>query len=125
MDQQNYHATGLKRLINAAGYSIQGLKAAWQHEAAFRQEILLVVIALPAAFWLGTTWLQRAVLIFALLQILIVELLNSAIETAIDRIGLEHHELSGRAKNLGSAAVMLSLTLAAVVWALVAWERWG
>ncbi len=116
---------GLQRLIRATGYSIQGLKSAWRHEAAFRQELLLVLILLPAAFWIGVTFAQRAVLLFSLLLILIVELLNSAIEAAVDRIGPERHALSGRAKDLGSAAVMLSLIAAAAVWAWVAWERWG
>lgn len=125
MKQQTKGPTGLRRLINATGYSLQGLKAAWRHEAAFRQEMMLVLPLLPVALWLGTTMIQRAVLIFSLLLILIVELINSAIETAIDRIGLEHHELSGRAKNMGSAAVMVSLAAAAVVWLSAIWERWG
>ena len=116
---------GLRRLWDATGYSIQGLKAAWVNEAAFRQELLLVMVLLPVACWLGTTTTQRALLIFSLLLILIVELLNSAVETIVDRIGFEHHELSGRAKNLGSAAVLASLIAAVVVWGLAAWERWA
>ena len=84
-----------------------------------------MLVLLPAAWWLGTTAVQRTLLIFSLLLILIVELLNSAVETVIDRIGPEHHELSGRAKNLGSAAVLISLIAAAVVWGVTAWERWG
>jgi diacylglycerol kinase (ATP) len=116
--------TGWQRLWAATGYSIQGLRAAWIFETAFRQELLVVLLLAPLACWLGTTMTQRALLIFSLLLILIVELLNSAIEATVDRIGREHHELSGRAKNMGSAAVLVSLMAAAGVWALVAWERW-
>jgi diacylglycerol kinase (ATP) len=122
---QKQRDNGWRRLWKATGYSIQGLKAAWINETAFRQEVVLVLILLPAACWLGTTMTQRALLIFSLLVILVVELLNSAVESTIDRIGPEHHELSGRAKNLGSAAVLVSLIANTVVWALVAWERWG
>jgi diacylglycerol kinase (ATP) len=121
---QKQNCKGLDRLWAAAGYSIQGLKAAWVNEAAFRQELALVLVLLPAALWLGATLTQKALLIFSLLLILVVELLNSAIETAVDRIGPERHEASGRAKDLGSAAVMIALIAAAVVWALVAWQRW-
>lgn len=116
--------TGLQRLIDATVYSMQGLKAAWRNEAAFRQELLLMLILLPAAFWLGTDMIRRALLIFASLLILAIELLNSAIESAVDRIGPEKHPLSGQAKNMGSAAVLISLIAAASVWGLVAWERW-
>lgn len=116
--------TGLQRLVDATVYSMQGLKAAWCNEAAFRQELLLMLILLPAAFWLGTDMIRRALLIFASLLILAIELLNSAIESAVDRIGPEKHPLSGQAKNMGSAAVLISLIAAASVWGLVAWERW-
>lgn len=120
------HATGgIKRLINATCYSARGIRAAWCHEAAFRQEVMLAVVLLPAAFWLGTTMVQRAVLVFSVMLVLIVELLNSAIEATVDRIGPEHHDLSGRAKNMGSAAVLLSLVNIVVIWGLVAWQRWG
>ncbi len=122
---QKQRDTGVRRLCKATGYSIQGLKAVWINETAFRQEVILVLMLVPAACWLGTTMAQRALLIFSLLVILIVELLNSAVENTVDRIGPEHHELSGRAKNMGSAAVLISLIAAAVVWALLAWERWG
>ncbi len=114
---------GMRRLIAATGHSLAGLKAAWRHETAFRQEGLLVVVLLPAAFWLGRDITQRALLAFSLLLILIVELLNSAVEAAIDRIGPERHELSGRAKNLGSAAVLMVLLAAGLVWGSIAWER--
>ena len=116
--------TGLRRIWAAAGYSARGLKAAWVNEAAFRQELLLVVVLTPLAFILGKTAVQQALLILSLLLILIVELLNSAIEAVVDRIGPERHELSGRAKNMGSAAVLVSLVAAAIVWAVVAWQRW-
>lgn len=120
----NQQRTGWRRIWAAAGYSIQGLRAAWINEAAFRQESLLVVLLTPLSFWLGTTTIQRVLLILSLLLVLITELLNSAIEAAVDRIGRESHELSGRAKNLGSAAVLVSLIAAAGVWGLIAWENW-
>ena len=115
--------TGLKRIVNATFYSLAGLRAAWRGESAFRQESLLCVVLIPAAFWLGTTAVERTLLIGSCLLVLIVELLNSGIEAAVDRIGDEHHDLSGRAKDLGSAAVFLSLTLVVVVWGLIAWDR--
>lgn len=115
--------TGIRRILRATRFSAQGFAHAWQHEAAFRQELVLAAVLTPAAFWLGQTVLERAMLIAVLLLVLIVELLNSAIEAAIDRHGDEHHELSGRAKDLGSAAVFVVLVLAGVVWAAVAWQR--
>lgn len=117
--------TGLKRIWNATFYSLAGLRAAWRGESAFRQESLLCVVLIPAAFWLGTTAVERSLLVGSCLIVLIVELLNSGIEAAVDRIGSEHHDLSGRAKDLGSAAVFLSLALLLVVWALIAWERFA
>ncbi len=120
---QKTTATGLNRLWRATGYSIEGLKAAWRNEAAFRQECIAVAVLLPAAFFLGGDALERSLLIFSLLLIPVVELINSALESAIDRIGPERHELSGRTKNLGSAAVMLSIIAAAVVWGLIALGR--
>jgi diacylglycerol kinase (ATP) len=120
---QKSTTNGLKRLWRATGYSIAGLKAAWRNEAAFRQECFAAAVLLPAAFFLGSDALERALLIFSLLMILVVELINSALESAIDRIGPERHELSGRAKNLGSAAVMLSLVGAVVVWGFIAFGR--
>ncbi|MCC6301197.1 MAG: diacylglycerol kinase [Gammaproteobacteria bacterium] len=111
--------TGLTRLILAAGYSCKGLAAAWRFESAFRQEVVLFLVAAPLGAWLGATGVERALLIGSVLLVLVVELLNSAVETAIDRIGEEEHALSGRAKDIGSAAVFVSLALAVVVWALV------
>lgn len=115
--------TGLKRIWNATFYSLAGLRAAWRGESAFRQESLLCVVLIPAAFWLGTTAVERSLLVGSCLLVLIVELLNTGIEAVVDRIGSEHHDLSGRAKDLGSAAVFLSLALVLVVWGLIAWER--
>jgi len=114
---------GLKRLILATRFSAQGLTQAWRHEAAFRQEVTLTLAMIPAAFWLGRTVYEYLLLIGSCFLVLIVELLNSAIETVVDRISAEHHELSGRAKDLGSAAVFISLLLVALVWSTVAWLR--
>jgi diacylglycerol kinase (ATP) len=116
--------TGLSRLIDATRYSLQGLTQAWRSETAFRQELVVIVLATPAAFWLGITATQRALLVCSALLILIVELINSAIEATVDRIGAERHPLSGQAKNMGSAAVLIALIGAVAVWGLVAWERW-
>ena len=115
--------TGLKRILNATVFSAQGFAHAWRHESAFRQELTLTLIMAPLALWLGRTGYERLMLISCLLLVLIVELLNSAIEAAIDRVGHEHHELSGRAKDLGSAAVFVSLVLVVAVWSTVAWNR--
>ena len=111
--------TGLARVINAAGYSWAGLQAAFRHEDAFRQEVFLLVVLVPLALYLGDTGLERALLIGSLLLVLIVELLNSAVEAAVDRISLDHHELIKRAKDMGSAAVMIALVNVGVVWGLV------
>jgi diacylglycerol kinase (ATP) len=113
------------RIIRAAKYSAQGIAAAWQHEAAFRQELALTIVMLPAGIWLGRTALERTMLIGVCIVVLIIELLNSAVEAAIDRHGQEQHELSGRAKDLGSAAVLFGLLLVAMVWGAVAWQRFG
>ena len=110
---------GFNRLVRACGATRKGLAAAWREEAAFRQELVMVVLAVPLALWLGRSGVERALLVAPLLMVLIVELLNSGIEAAIDRIGPERHELAGLAKDLGSAAVFLSLVACAVTWALV------
>lgn len=115
--------TGLDRILHAAGYSWAGLKAAYSGESAFRQEVWLCMVAVPLAFWLGHGWVETALLLGSLLLVLIVELLNSGIEAAIDRVGFELHELSKRAKDLASAAVLLSLLLCAGVWGAAAWHR--
>ena len=109
----------IRRIVNATGYSLQGLRAAWRHEAAFRQECVVAALLVPCAFWLGEDLAETALLLAVLGLVLVVELLNSAVEAAVDRIGSERHPLAGRAKDLGSAAVFVSLLLAAVVWALM------
>jgi diacylglycerol kinase (ATP) len=117
--------TGIRRVINATFFSLAGLKTAWRSEAAFRQECVLVIVLIPVGFWLGRTAVERSLLIGACLLVLIVELLNTAVEFAIDRIGTDHHELSGHAKDVGSAAVFVSLALTVLVWVLIGWERFG
>ena len=109
--------TGAARVFAAFGFSVQGLKTAYHNEAAFRQEVWLALILIPAAFFVGSTALERALLIASVLLVLIVELLNTAIENVVDRFGAEYHELSGAAKDTGSAAVLVALLLLAVVWA--------
>lgn len=109
-------ATGVTRIINATGYSMKGLKSAWINEAAFRQELVLVLLLMPLACWLGDSLNQILLLIVISWLVVIVEVLNSAIEAVVDRIGSERHELSGRAKDLGSAAVFIALGLNALVW---------
>ena len=115
--------TGLTRIRKATGYSLAGLRAAWRHESAFRQEIGLLLVMVPAALWLGRDLGESALLIAAGLLVLVVELLNSAIEAAIDRIGHDDHRLSAQAKDLGSAAVFVSLCLAGLVWTAVLADR--
>ena len=116
------HRKGLSRVWHATGYSLAGLRAAW-HETAFRQEAIASALLLPAAFWLGSTWMETALLAGTVMLVMIVELLNTGIETAIDRIGAEWHELSKRAKDMGSAAVLLSLLLCAGTWVLAIFQR--
>lgn len=114
--------TGFKRLLNAFGYSLSGFASALRHEDAFRQEVLLAAVLIPLALWLpvpGAGGMGRALMIFSVLLVLIVELLNSAIEAAVDRISLENHRLAKRAKDIGSAAVFLSIMNVVAVWALV------
>ncbi len=111
--------TGLIRVWNALFYSIDGLKAAIRHEDAFRQELLLALVCIPLALWLEPGAVGRALMIAALFLVLIVELINSAIEAVVDRVSLENHHLAKRAKDIGSAAVLLSLINAAVIWVLV------
>ena len=110
---------GIKRIIKATGYSWQGLKAAYANEAAFRQEIYISIILIPLAFFVGDSGLEIALMIACVLLVLLVEIINSAIEAVVDRFGKEQHMLSGRAKDMGSAAVMIALINAVVVWALL------
>ena len=114
---------GLNRIIKACGYSMAGLKAAWQEEAAFRQESLLMIVMCPLAFWLGESVLEQMLLIAVCVLVVIVELMNSAIEAVVDRISDEQHVLSGRAKDMGSAAVFVSIMLVVFVWGGVAFDR--
>lgn len=114
---------GLKRIVNATVYSVRGLRAAWEHESAFRQEVVLSVFMLPAALWLGTTWLERAFLIATVVLVLAAELLNSAVEAAVDRMSMDMHPLAGRAKDMGSAAVFFTLLLCGGTWAAALWAR--
>jgi diacylglycerol kinase (ATP) len=113
---------GLKRLLHALGYSVAGLKTAWG-EAAFRLEVILAAVMIPAAFWLGRTWVEVALLVAVLMLVMITELLNTAVERVVDRIGPEWHEFSKHAKDFGSAAVLLAVVLAAGVW-LAALAQW-
>ena len=111
--------SGLRRLWNAWGWSLKGLRAAFRHEAAFRQEIMAVAVLMPLGLWLGESGIEKALLVGSLLLVLVVELLNSAIEAVVDRVGPEHHELAGRAKDLGSAAVLLAIATALLTWFLL------
>ena len=113
--------TGLNRVLHAGGYSIQGLVAGWQ-ETAFRQEAIAAMILLPLAFWLGQSWVETALLAGSVVLVMVVELLNTGIESAIDRIGPEWHDLSKRAKDMGSAAVLLSLLLCGSIWVAAIWQ---
>lgn len=115
--------SGIRRIILTTRYSAQGIAGAWRYEAAFRQELIAAIILAPAAFWLGRDSMEILLLLVSLAIVLIVELLNSAIEATVDRIGEERHELAGRAKDMGSAAVMLSLVVAGGVWCTVLWQR--
>ena len=111
--------TGLPRLINAFGYSLEGFKAAFKHEDAFRQEVFLAIVLVPLAIFLGKSPIERALMIASVLLVLIVELLNSAIEAAVDHTSTDHHALAKRAKDIGSAAVFLALAIVAIIWGLV------
>lgn len=110
---------GLTRLFNALGWSLAGLWSACRHETAFRQELIMAVILLPAGLWVGNGGMEKAVLCGSVLLVLIVELINSGIESVVDRVSIEQHPLSGRAKDLGSAAVFVALVNLALVWLLV------
>ncbi|HEY8049958.1 MAG TPA: diacylglycerol kinase [Ramlibacter sp.] len=120
--QQQKLRTGLDRIWHAAQFSLAGLRAGWE-ETAFRQEALAAIVLLPSAFWLGRTWTEVALLAGSVLIVMIVELLNTGIETAIDRIGPEWHDLSKRAKDMGSAAVLLSVVLSGGIWLAALYQR--
>jgi diacylglycerol kinase (ATP) len=115
--------TGLQRLINATRYSLDGLVAAARHENAFRQELMLAAVLVPLGLWLGNDGVERALMVGSVLLVLVVELLNSAVEATVDRVSLEDHRLAKRAKDIGSAAVMVSLLTVGAVWLLVLFPR--
>ena len=115
---------GINRIFHAGGYSVEGLQAGWG-ETAFRQEAITAIVLIPLAFWLGRSWVETSLLAGSVLLVMIVELLNTGIETAIDRIGPEWHALSKRAKDMGSAAVLLSLLLCGGIWLAALWQRFG
>lgn len=108
--------SGLTRIIKAGQYSWQGFQAAYKHEEAFRQEVWVLLVAVPLALWLGENGVEKTLMIGSILLLLIVELLNSAVEAVVDRTGLDRHELSGRAKDMGSAAVLVAILNAVLVW---------
>lgn len=118
-------STGLTRILKATSYSVKGLSAAWKNEAAFRQEAVAAILAIILAFWLDVDALARILLVGSVVLVIIVEVINSAIEAVVDRIGSEFHELSGRAKDMGSAAVFLTIMLALFVWVTVLWQHAG
>ncbi len=115
---------GLERVFHATLISLQGLRAGWS-EPAFRQEALISIVLVPASFWLGRSWVETALLAGSIMLVMIVELLNTAVEAAIDRIGPEWHDLSKRAKDMGSAAVLLSLLICGGIWVAAFWQRFG
>lgn len=115
--------TGITRVIDAFGYSMKGLAAAWKFEAAFRQEVVLGLILIPAAFWLAQTHIELILLLSSVFWVWMAELANSSVEAVVDRTGSEKHELSGRAKDIGSALVFVALVLLGLVWAIVAYNR--
>jgi diacylglycerol kinase (ATP) len=115
---------GLNRMLHALGYSLDGLKSGWG-ETAFRQEAMAALVMLPLSFWIGRSWVEVALLAGTVMGVMVVELLNTGVESAIDRIGPEWHDLSKRAKDMGSAAVLLSLLLCAGTWGAALWSRWG
>lgn len=116
--------TGLKRIIKATGYSIQGLKAAFKHEAAIRQELVLLCAAIVSLVWLDVSMIEAILMLGVVVLVLIIELVNSAIEAVVDRVGVEHHELSGRAKDIGSAAVLVALLFASFTWAFILFNHY-
>jgi diacylglycerol kinase (ATP) len=117
--------TGLNRVVHAAGFSWDGLRSAYVHESAFRQECWLAFVLVPIAFWVGTTWIEVALLAGSAMLVLVAELLNSAVEATVDRVSLELHALAKQAKDYGSAAVLLSLVLCGSIWVAALWQRFA
>jgi diacylglycerol kinase (ATP) len=124
MNSPHKGRAGFDRIAHATSYSIQGLVAAWQSECAFRQEVALAAVLLPATYWVATSWIEAVLLAGSVMLVLIVELLNSAIEAVVDRVSLEPHPLAKQAKDAGSAAVMLSLVLCGAIWCAALAQRW-
>lgn len=122
--QAQKRRVGLSRLWHAAGHSAAGLRSAWS-EAAFRLEVLAAIVLLPASLWLARSWVEAALLAGSVIFVMVVELLNTGIEAAIDRIGPQWHALSKRAKDMGSAAVLLSVLLCSAIWLAALWQRFG
>ncbi len=116
---------GLRHIFQALGYSMKGLQAALAHEEAFRLELIATVVMLPLALWLGESGIEKALMVSSLILVLIIELINSAIEAVVDRVGVEHHTLAGRAKDIGSAAVFMALVNVAVIWGLILFPRFA
>ncbi|RFC38367.1 MAG: diacylglycerol kinase (ATP) [Candidatus Nitrotoga sp. LAW] len=122
MTNVNPHkATGLRRLINALSYSLSGLRLAWKDEAAFRQEVILAIILVPVAFMMPVGEIQRVLLVGSIMLVLVVEMINSAIEAVVDRVSLDIHPLAKKAKDMGSAAVLLALANAILIWIMILW----
>ncbi|MBA3581043.1 MAG: diacylglycerol kinase [Gammaproteobacteria bacterium] len=117
--------TGIARIIDATRYSFNGMRASWKTESAFRQEVCLTVVLTPLAFWLGQSPVEYALLIGSCLIVLTTELLNTAVEMVVDRVGSEYHDLAGRAKDAGSAAVFMSLLFTTVVWGAIIYQRFA
>lgn len=117
--------TGVARIIDAFGYSMKGFAATWKYEAAFRQEVGLAIVLIPTAFWLAQSHIELILLISSVFWVLMAELANSSVEAVVDRTGSERHELSGRAKDIGSALVFVSLVLLAIVWGVIAFNRFA
>ncbi|CAH1091787.1 diacylglycerol kinase [Candidatus Nitrotoga sp. 1052] len=123
MSNENPHkATGLRRLVNAMSYSLSGLLLAWQDEAAFRQEVILAIVLVPVAFMVPVGVTQRVLLVASVMLVLVVEMINSAIEATVDRVSLDIHPLAKKAKDMGSAAVLLALTNAVLTWTMILWS---
>lgn len=116
-----HKATGLRRLVNALGYSLSGLRLAWKDEAAFRQEVILAIILVPVAFMMPVGEIQRVLLVGSVMLVLVVEMINSAIEAVVDRVSLDIHPLAKKAKDMGSAAVLLALANAILIWIMILW----
>ena len=115
--------TGITRITKAFGFSMKGLRASWKHESAFRQEAVLAIILVPLAFWLARTPAELMILLMTLFIVVITEVLNSAVEAVVDRVSEDHHKLAGRAKDMGSAAVFLSLTMTVIIWGVLLYDR--